>query len=356
MARGVRAAGAVPIELPVADGGDGTLDVLLATSPSARSETLAVTGPLAGQVWARLGWMDGSRTHAVIELAEASGLRLLPSGNLDALRASTRGTGELIAAALRRGARQVTVGTGGSASTDGGAGALGALGLRLLDGRGRALGEGGGALLELDRADASSLDRTVRQARIELAVDVDAPLLDDRGAAAVFAPQKGATHDQVAVLEAGLARLAGVLERDLGLDGRLRQQPGAGAAGGFAYGMTALGARIVPGARLVCDLVGVDGALAGALLVLTGEGRLDASTAAGKAPFEVARRARLGGVPCIALVGAVAGPVSDCFTQAQVIGPSLDVEESMRRTAELLEVAAEQAVRDVLETLPEGDQ
>jgi glycerate kinase len=348
MARGVRAAGVDAVQVPVADGGDGTLDVLLATSPSSRHEAVVVTGPLGDRVEARLGWMDGSTRHAVVELAEASGLRLVPTGGLDPLRASSRGAGDLIAEALRRGARQVTVGTGGSASTDGGAGALGALGLRLRDRHGAALPEGGGALGELDRIDAAGLDPRLREAGIELAVDVVVPLLGDRGAAAVFAPQKGAGAGQVAALEAGLARLAAVVERDLGADPGLREQPGTGAAGGFAYGLAAVGAVLVPGAELVCDRVGLDDALAGASVVLTGEGRLDASTASGKAPYEVARRARARGIPCLALVGAVVGPVDDSFESATVIGPSLPLEESVRRTAELLEAAAERAVRRLL--------
>jgi glycerate kinase len=251
---------------------------------------------------ARLGWLDAAT--AVVELAEAAGLRRLRRRR-EPLRASSRGAGDLIRHALDGGASRILVGIGGSACTDGGAGLLSALGARLLDARGRRIPDGGGSLAALERADLRGLDPRLRRCRVEVATDVDSPLLGERGAAAVFAPQKGASRAQVARLEAGLQRLAEVLERDAGVAPELRRLPGAGAAGGSGYGLAAAGARLLPGAALVAEAVGLDRAIAEADLVVTGEGRLDAQTSAGKAPIEVARRAARLGVPCIAVAGVV---------------------------------------------------
>ena len=358
LARGVREAGAAAVELPVADGGDGTLDVLLhgalarttagglpaATSPlgaaagTARVEVLRVTGPLGDPVDARLGWLDA--TTAVVELAEASGLRLV-TGRLDALRATSRGTGELVAAALDRGAARILVGIGGSACTDGGAGLAAALGVRLLDAHGAELASGGGALRSLHRVDLAPRHPGLDRARVEVAVDVASPLLGPRGAAALFGPQKGADANGVAVLEDGLRRLVEVAERDAGVPPELTDRPGAGSAGGCGYGLAALcGAALLPGAALVCDTVGLDAALEGAGLVITGEGRLDASTAAGKAPAEVAARARHAGVPCVAVAGEVADALPRLFARAVELGRGLPIAERVAHAAALLEEAA----------------
>ena len=288
--------------VPMADGGDGTLDVLLAGAGSARCERKRVHGPLGGRLVARLGWLDA--TTAVVELAEAAGLRRLPHRR-EPLRASSRGAGDLIRHALDGGASRIVVGIGGSACSDGGAGLLSALGARLLDARGHRIADGGGSLGDLDRADFGGLDPRLRGCRVEVATDVDSPLLGERGAAAVFGPQKGASAAQVARLEAGLHRLAEVLERDAGVAPALRTWPGAGAAGGSGYGLAAAGARLLPGAGLVAEAVGLDRAITQADLVITGEGRLDGQTSAGKAPIEVARRAARLGVPCIAVAGVV---------------------------------------------------
>ncbi len=357
MAAGVRdagLAGLVPIEVPVADGGDGTLDVLLAASPGSRVERFTVTGPLGAPVEARLGWLggggrgDGSPV-AVVEMAEAAGLRLLPPGGHDALRATTSGVGELIRAALDGGARRIVVGVGGSATTDGGAGLAAALGARLLDASGRELPPGGWALVTLTRIDLTELDPRLRHCRIEVAVDVRSPLLGPAGAAAVFAPQKGATPADVAVLEAALTHFAGLACAAAGADPRRVDEPGMGAAGGCAFGLAVLcGAALLPGAALVCDLVRLDDALRGAALALTGEGRLDASTAAGKAPAEVAFRAAALGVRCVALAGSVATEppgVLDGYVDAVAVGAGLPLAESLARTAELLRTATAAVVR-----------
>ncbi len=244
-------------------------------------------------------------------MAEAAGLRLLGSGR-DPMGATSRGAGELIVAALAGGARRVIVGVGGSASTDGGAGILSALGARLLDRRGRPVARGGGALASVAVVDLSAVDARLRRVSLEVAVDVRSPLSGPGGAAHVFAPQKGADQAEVRALDAGLRHLAALVEAATGRVG-LAALPGAGAAGGAGFALAALGAELVGGAALVCDQVGLDTALEGAALVITGEGRVDSQTAAGKAPAEVAARAARAGIPCIAVGGSVAGG-ADIFT------------------------------------------
>jgi glycerate kinase len=282
---------------PIADGGEGTVAAALAAGY--RAGQVSVEGPDGAPVVATFAH-DG--TTAVLELAAAAGLGLLhrPAP----LTASTRGVGELVLAALDAGAGRIVLGLGGSATTDGGGGMLQALGVRLLDDDGTDLPPGGGALGRLARIDVGGLDRRLAGVEFVVATDVDNPLLGEHGAAAVFGPQKGASAGDVAVLDAALARFAEVLARDLGA--QVADLPGAGAAGGTAAGAVAvLGARLVSGAGLVCDLIGLDAALTGADLVITGEGSLDGQTLRGKAPAEVAARARAAGVPCVALAGVV---------------------------------------------------
>ncbi|MGH7685556.1 MAG: glycerate kinase family protein [Candidatus Dormibacteria bacterium] len=341
MALGVADAGGVSRSVPVADGGDGTLEVLLASDAASRVTRHAVAGPLGATVEARLGWLgDGT---AVVEMAEASGLRLLGEGELDPLHATSRGTGELIRAALDAGAARIIVGVGGSGSTDGGAGALQALGARLLDASAQNLAAGGAALRALESIDLSALDARLRAAVVEVAVDVRTPLLGTQGAAALFAPQKGATPADVAVLEAGLARLSEVAMRE-GVSGDLSVQPGAGAAGGAAFGLALAGARLVPGAELVCDLVGLDAVLGDADLVLTGEGRLDAQTLLGKAPSEVAIRASSAAVRCVAVAATVVDQLPELFTGTVSLDRIAPGRDTRRGTAGLVRLATSYAV------------
>ncbi|WP_208761240.1 glycerate kinase [Microbispora hainanensis] len=313
VAAGLRAAGSgdVPVvRLPVADGGDGTVDAVVA-SGFTRVET-EVTGPAGDPVTASYAVRDepGARV-AVIELAEASGLRRLP-GDAVPLTATSRGTGELIAHAVRHGATRIVLGLGGSACTDGGAGMVQALGVRLLDAAGNDLPPGGAALRDLHTIDASGL---LRGFEVIVASDVDNPLLGPYGAAAVYGPQKGASPQDVAVLEAGLARLAAVAAHTHGLagaaehDGVVRAmgvagRPGAGAAGGVGFGaLTFLGAETRPGIGYLLDLVEFDRHLEGARLVITGEGSIDEQTLRGKAPVGVAAAAAKHGVPVVAVCG-----------------------------------------------------
>jgi glycerate kinase len=342
MARGVHRArpDLETIQIPVADGGDGTLDVLLAAAGADHRVTLhQVHDALGGARQARLG---RAADTAIVELAEAAGLRLIAVDRRDPLAASSRGAGELIAAALNTGPapRRIVVGVGGSAGTDGGAGVAAALGARLLDASDGLLPDGGGALHRLDRVDLSGLDPRLRAIAIEVCCDTEARLLGPRGAAALFGPQKGASPGEVALLEAGLARWAMVLERDAGADPALRDVPGAGAAGGCGYGLAAVcGASLVRGAELVCDAVGLDGAIAGAALVITGEGRLDTTTETGKAPAEVARRCAAAAVPCAAVAGSIDGAAHPLFAACVAAGDGLPLEEAVRRAAELVELA-----------------
>lgn len=283
------------VTVPVADGGDGTVDAMVAAGYAGLQT--AVTGPIGNRVVASFAMKGES---AVIELAEASGLRRLPDQPTPAtaLAATSAGTGDLIRTAVLGGARRVVLGLGGSACTDGGAGMLTALGARLLDADGRVLPPGGAALQRLESIDLTGLMRVP----VVVASDVDNPLLGERGAAAVYGPQKGAGTAEVAELERGLARFAEVARRELGHD--VSERPGAGAAGGVGFAALAfLGANIRPGIEIILEQVDFDATLAGARLVLTGEGSLDEQTLHGKAPIGVARAAAKAEVPVLAVSG-----------------------------------------------------
>ncbi|HEY6297317.1 MAG TPA: glycerate kinase [Streptosporangiaceae bacterium] len=285
------------VTIPVADGGDGTVDAALA----AGFERMPVTvdGPTGEQVaasYARRGEV------AVVELACACGLMRLPGGRREPLAASSFGAGQVLAAALEAGARRIIFGVGGSASTDGGAGMLQALGARVLDERGEPLARGGGALHDVATLDLAGLHPALRAASVILATDVVNPLTGPDGAAEVYGPQKGASPDQIRDLASGLRRWADVVAAATRTD--RSQAPGAGAAGGVGFGALAvLGAERRLGIELVLDLVDFDAALDGACLVITGEGSLDTQTLAGKAPAGVAQAAARRGIPVVAVAG-----------------------------------------------------
>ena len=289
LASGLRAGGAVAVELPVADGGDGTLDAAVAAGY--RQVPVEVSGPTGACVRSAFALLDGT---AVVELAAASGLVLLPAGP-DPLGASNRGTGELVRAALDAGATRIVLGVGGSASTDGGTGMLAALGARFLDDAGDLLPDGGGALTRLASVELDGLDPRLAGVEIVLASDVDNPL---REAPSVYGPQKGASTSDIRLLQQGLSRLAELV------DPAAARLPGAGAAGGVGFAALAvLGAQMRPGIEVVLEVVGFAAALDGADLVVTGEGRLDIQTLHGKAPAGVAAAARAAGVPVVAVCG-----------------------------------------------------
>lgn len=304
VARGVREVfrDANVVEVPVADGGDGTVDALV-SAKKGEFRTARVEGPLGDSVDALFGLIDAGRT-AVVELATASGLTLVPPARRDPRRTSTFGFGQLLESARSEGVGSIIAGIGGSATNDGGAGMAQALGYRLLDRDGHELPRGGAALARLERIDSSGFDHAAwKRLRVRVACDVTNPLTGPAGASAVYGPQKGADPRAVQELDAALQRLAEVIERDLGR--RVADLPGAGAAGGAGAGLVAfLGATLEPGAPLVVEASGFDEALAGADLVITGEGRVDEQTAYGKAPGEVARRAAAAGVPVVLLAGS----------------------------------------------------
>ncbi|MEH6366603.1 MAG: glycerate kinase [Pseudomonas marincola] len=287
--------------LPMADGGEGTVDALLAATGGERREC-QVRGPLGAPVQAHWGWLAGNT--AVIEMAAASGLHWVPSGQRDATVTSSYGTGELIREALDGGAKRIILGLGGSATNDGGAGLLQALGMRLLDRNGAELAAGGAALAQLYQIDMAGLDSRLLGVQVDVAADVDNPLCGPRGASAVFGPQKGASPEQVASLDAALQSMANVVAATLGED--FSQVPGVGAAGGLGFAAKAfLRAGFRPGIELVAELSGLAEAVQDADLVITGEGRLDAQSLHGKTPVGVARVAQAAGVPVIALAGSL---------------------------------------------------
>lgn len=283
---------------PVADGGDGTVRAALATG-TFRALPVRVTGPTGRSVDAEIA-IDGET--AVVELATASGLALLRPGESAPLTASSYGTGELVEAALDAGARRIVLGVGGSACTDGGAGMLRALGVRITAADGSEAGPGGAALRGLAGVDLSGLDSRLAGVEVILASDVDNPLCGPKGAPAVYGPQKGADLEQVETLDAALYDFAGDLSSATGR--AVADSPGAGAAGGVGFAaMAALGARRCAGSDVMLDLVGFDRELDEARLVITGEGALDEQTLYGKAPAAVADRARAAGVPVVAVAG-----------------------------------------------------
>ena len=299
--------------LPVADGGEGTLEAALEAGYGRHDHE--VTGPTGQRVQAALA-LSRDGTTAVVELAAASGLMLLDSPA--PLTAGTRGTGELVRYALDAGARTLVIAIGGSAGSDGGAGLLSALGARSFDADGREIGDGGAALRDITRLDLDGLDPRLPKARVLLACDVDNPLVGPRGSATVFGPQKGATPDDVRLLDDALTRWADVVGRATGNDHR--DTPGAGAAGGTGLAALAvLDAHVVPGVEVVLDLVDFDGALDGADLVVTGEGRFDAQSLGGKAPVGVARRAMAAGVPVVVLAGSRERLDDDTLRRAGIV-------------------------------------
>jgi glycerate kinase len=290
------------IKCPMADGGEGTVESILAACEGELRRTL-VRGPLGAMVEAAWGWLPQSHT-AIIEMAEASGLQLVPVAQRDACISSTFGTGQLIRAALDAGAQRVILAIGGSATNDGGAGAMQALGVKLLDAQGQTLSPGGLALAQLARVDLSDIDPRLAQVRFDIAADVNNPLCGPHGASAIFGPQKGASPVQVEQLDRALGHFADHCAVALRND--VRDEPGSGAAGGLGFAAKAfLGAQFKAGVEVVGELVGLAEAVAGADLVITGEGRFDAQTLRGKTPFGVARVAGQHGVPVIVIAGTL---------------------------------------------------
>lgn len=335
--------------LPVADGGDGTVAAAVAAGFERRE--VRVAGPLGDEVTAAYALREGT---AVVEMAEASGLQRLPAGVLAPLAASTYGSGELLRAALDAGARTIVFGVGGSATTDGGAGMLAALGARFLGGDGEPVAPGGGGLSGVASADLSGLDPRLSGVELVLASDVDNPLTGPKGAPAVYGPQKGASPEDVTALDAALAHFAKVLQGTEGVGARAADyaaSPGAGAAGGIGFGAMLLGARFRPGIEVMLDVLGFAPALERADLVITGEGSLDEQTLHGKAPAGVAAAARAAGKEVVAVCGRLALP-AEALGRAGIrrAYPLTDVEPDVAKciadAGPILERVAESIARD----------
>lgn len=303
IAEGVREAApdADIVEIPMADGGEGSLAAVLAATGGER-RTATVRDANGCSCTAAWGWL-GEGT-AFIEMAEAAGLEQIPPESRRPLEASTYGVGQLVLEALDAGARRIVLGLGGSATTDGGAGLFQALGAHLFDSQGAELPPGGGPLHRLQTVDTMRLDPRLAKVQFEIAVDVDNPLCGEQGAAAIFGPQKGATPKDVEFLDKALAHFASVCHRASGRDAS--RIPGTGAAGGLGFVIKSFfNAEFRPGVELIADLARLDQALDGAHLVFTGEGRMDRQTLLGKTPAGVARHAQRHGAPVIALAGSL---------------------------------------------------
>jgi glycerate kinase len=335
------------VRVPIADGGEGTVDALV-TATGGRRERRTVRGPLGEPVVAQWGVLGDGKT-AVIEMAAASGLPLVPHGRRDPRLTSTYGTGELMRAALDAGLGRLIVGIGGSATNDGGAGMARALGVRFLDSAGEELPEGGAALARLARIELRTADPRLATAEIVVACDVDNPLTGPRGASAVYGPQKGATPDVVLTLDAALQRYALVARDVTGRD--VAGVAGAGAAGGLGAGLLFFtAARLRPGVEIVLEATGFSEQVRGADLVITGEGRTDFQTSMGKAPVGVAAVARRHGVPVVCLAGSLGEGAEEVLAHgidalATLLPGPMTLDESMIRGAELLEAATARACR-----------
>jgi glycerate kinase len=352
MARGVARAApeALIDQAPMADGGEGTTQALVAATGGSFREA-QVTGPLGKPVIACFGLLGDGQT-AVLEMAAASGLVLVPPEMRNPLDTTTRGTGELLLAAIAAGARRVVIGIGGSATNDGGSGLGQAIGFRLLDDQDRDLDPGGGKLDRLARIDRSTRASELEGVEIAVACDVTNTLCGPRGASAVYGPQKGAKPWMVEVLDQNLAHFAAVVERDLGV--AIKDLPGSGAAGGLGGGLVAFaGGKLEPGVELIIDAVKLAKRLENADLCLTGEGAIDAQSAFGKTAVGVAQLARSLQCPTLALAGSI-GPGARAVLEhgidayfAICPGP-LSLEQAIEQAGLLLERAAEQAVRGFL--------
>ena len=330
------------VKVPVADGGEGTLQSLVDATGGQLIER-KVTAPLGTSVEACFGVLGDGKT-AVIEMARASGLELVSPEDRNPLITTTYGTGELILAALDQGVEKIIVGIGGSATNDGGAGMLQALGVQLLDSDGNPLNHGGAALAGLSSIDASQMDSRLQSVEFVAACDVDNPLTGNNGASAIFGPQKGAGATMVQQLDKCLGQFARVIKQDLEVD--VDKVPGAGAAGGMGAALLAfLGASLKPGIDIVMDAVSLAEQVKGACLVITGEGRIDGQTAQGKTPVGVARIAKAENISVVALTGSVGDGVEAVYEQGidalfPVVHGAVNLEEAFQKGAENLTRAA----------------
>ena len=334
------------IKIPVADGGEGTVDALVAGA-GGTFHTAYVTGPMGNGIPAKYAILDNGA--AVLEMAASSGLPLVPQGCLNPLNATTYGVGQLMLAAIENGAKEIVLGIGGSATNDGGVGMAQALGCSFTDRSGKNLDFGGGALGHLAHIDVSGLDPRIINTRIRVASDVSNPLCGPDGTSAVFGPQKGASPDMIAKLDRNLKHYAAVVKNQLGID--IAEVHGAGAAGGLGFGLMAFcRASISSGIDTMLDVAQFDEKLIGANLCITGEGQIDGSTAYGKVPVGIAARAVRYNIPVLAVVGGIGEGAEACYALGidsiiSITSRAMPLEEAMLRSGELIEDAAERAMR-----------
>ncbi len=319
------------VKVPMADGGEGTVQSLV-DATGGRIATVTVTGPLGNRVEASYGLLGDGKT-AAIEMASASGIQLVPINKRNPMLTTTWGTGELIKVALDIGVEKVIIGIGGSATNDGGAGMLQALGVNLLDEAGNQIPRGGAGLEKLTRIDLTSIDRRLQEINLVVACDVDNPLTGPSGASAIYGPQKGATQEQIVQLDRNLAHYAAIIRRDLGKD--IEEIPGAGAAGGLGAGFLAfLSAELKRGGDLVIEATKLEDALRDADLVITGEGGINHQTVHGKTPICVAKIAKKYGVPVIAIAGSLSGDYKDLYNHGidaifSIVSGIMSLEEAL---------------------------
>lgn len=333
------------VKIPIADGGEGTVEALV-SGLGGKIIQVNAEDPLNRQVSAFYGIIDGK---AVLEMAAASGLPLLKENEKNPRKASTYGTGQVLAAALEAGYRDITIGIGGSATNDGGAGMAQALGYRLTDRDGGEIPRGGAALADIASVDSSGVNPLLKDAKIHVACDVDNPLLGEHGASAVYGPQKGADPQMVKELDSALRHFADVVEDWKGRP--MREIPGAGAAGGLGFGLTAFcDAEIKSGIETILDLVDFTEKIDGADLVITGEGKIDGQSIRGKVPIGVAARTAPAGLPVLAIVGDIGQGASAVYEYGidsimSTVDRAMPLEDAIARSAECLEDAAERACR-----------
>jgi len=337
-------------KIPMADGGDGTVQAIV-DATRGRLKRAKVHDPLGRSVWARYG-ITGNGRLAVIEMAAASGLVLLEPFERDPLLTTTRGTGDLIRAALRTGVRKILIGIGGSATNDGGMGMARALGVRFLDEHCQEIPEGGGSLDKLTRIDVAGRMSALDEVTIEVACDVDNPLTGPKGAARVYGKQKGASRAQICMLDKNLKHFSRIVRKNLGID--VDRVPGAGAAGGLGAGLMAfVGAELRSGTDVVTDAIGLSTRLCGCDLVITGEGRTDDQTLHGKAPMGVIREARKQGIPVFVISGSI-GPGAESLLDHGVeayygaVSEPMDEKDLRQKGPKLLEECAQRVGRAML--------
>ncbi|BCJ88046.1 glycerate kinase [Effusibacillus dendaii] len=335
------------VKIPMADGGEGTVQSLVDTT-GGQILTEVVTGPIGQKVTAKYGILGDGQT-AVIEMAEASGLYLVPADKRNPLLTSTYGTGELIRAALDRGCRKFILGIGGSATNDGGAGMAQALGVRFIDSNNQELPFGGGSLDKLERLDLSAVDSRLAECSFTVACDVDNPLTGPQGASHIFGPQKGATPEMIRLLDANLSHYAAVVEKQLNRS--IQNLPGAGAAGGLGFAMVAfLNAVLKRGIDIVIEATDLPRQVMGADLVLSGEGQCDGQTVRGKTPFGVAKTAQTAGVPVILIAGSIGQGVEELYSHGvcsvfSIVDRPMSLQEAMERAVELIANTVERVMR-----------